>query len=31
LTRWVMAGMPNSAAEAQALSVTATPVATPTP
>ena len=31
LTRWVMAGMPNSAAEAQALSVTATPEATPTP
>ena len=34
LTRWVMAGMPNSAAEAQALSVTATPAqpeAMPTP
>jgi len=31
LTRWVMAGMPNTAAEAQALSVTATPEATPTP
>jgi len=31
LTRWVMTGMPNTAAEAQTLSVTATLEATPTP
>jgi mono/diheme cytochrome c family protein len=31
LTRWVMAGMPNTTAEAQALSATAAPVATEQP
>ena len=31
LTRWVMAGMPNTAAEAQALSTTPVPAAMPTP
>jgi len=31
LTRWIMAGMPNTADEAKALSATATPEVTPTP